>query len=141
MTLKICERCTAVFDGHKWYDDPEKHRALARRGAARVALCPGDERLEKRRVDGVVHLSGGFLRGHKEEAVNLIHNISEKHRHRNVAARLFEVKDADGGITVETTEVTLAEKIGKEFEKAFSGDLNISWLQGADFVRVKWRRD
>lgn len=137
----ICPRCTAVFDGHKWYDDPEEHARLARSSKAEVSLCPGDERLEKRRVDGIVKLRGEFLRRHKEEAINLIRNVAEKHRLRNVAARLFEVKESDEGITIETTEVTLAEKIGKEFEKAFSGVLNVKWLEGTEFVRVDWLRD
>lgn len=141
MTYKICGRCSAVYDGHKWYDDVDLHSELERGGTAEISLCPGDERLEKRRVDGVVTLNGEFLRKHKTEAVNLIHNISEKHRKRNIAARLLEVKEENGGIVVETTEVTLAEKIGKEFERAFSGSLNIDWLHGAEFVRVNWKRD
>lgn len=141
MNYKICERCSAVFDGHKWYDDPEQHSALAKQAEAHVVLCPGDERIAKRQVDGVVSLKGEFLKDHKDEAINLIRNVSSQHRKRNVAARLLEVKDGDGELTIETTEVTLAERIGKEIEKAFSGDLDIDWLQGASFVRVNWHRD
>ncbi|MHB0976406.1 MAG: BCAM0308 family protein [Candidatus Aquicultorales bacterium] len=139
MTYKICGRCDAVYDGHKWVEDHRLHESVLKQ--AELTLCPGDERLEKHRVDGVVKLTGGFLRTHRDEAVNLIHNVSEKHAHRNVASRIVEVKEDDGGITVETTEVTLAERIGKEFEKAFSGDLTINWLRDAAFVRVNWHRD
>ena len=141
MSIKICSKCMAVYDGHKWFYDEGEHARLARAGRADTTLCPGHERIEKRRVDGVVTLKGNFLQNHYDEAVNLIKNIADKQLHRNVAARVYDIKQNGEGITVETTETSLAERIGKEFEKAFRGDLAIQWLQDAEFVRVSWQRD
>lgn len=139
--MKICSKCVAVFDGQKWVYDEEEYLRLKERGKAEVALCPGCDRLEKRRVDGVVHLRGGFLKKHREEALNLIRNVAEKKRRKNVAARIFELVEDGKGITVETTDHVLAERIGKEFEKAFSGKLDIKWLKKEEFVRVNWVRE
>lgn len=109
--------------------------------AFKKELCPGCERIEKRRVDGIVILQGDFLKRHREDAVNLIHNIAEKRRLKNIAARIFDLVETEGGITVETTDRHLAESIGKEFEKAFHGHLDIQWLKKEEFARVIWRRD
>jgi hypothetical protein len=132
----------AVFDGHKWFYDEGEHERFARTGRAEATLCPGHERIEKRRIDGVVTLKGDFLKDHYDEAVNLINNVADKQLQRNVAARVYDMRqNGDGGIVIETTETSLAERIGKEFEKAFNGDLVIQWLEDAEFVRVSWQRN
>jgi hypothetical protein len=131
----------AVFDGHKWLYDEGEHSRLMRNRRTEATLCPGHQRIEKRRIDGVVTLKGSFLKNHFDEAVNLINNIANRQLHRNVAARVYNMKENGDGLTVETTDKSLAERIGREFERAFSGNLMIQWLQGADFVRVSWQRD
>lgn len=141
MSTKICSRCMAVYDGHKWFYDEGQHTRLMRTRNIELSLCPGHQRIEKRRVDGVVTLKGNFLMKHYDEAVNLINNIADRQLHRNVAARVYNMKKNGDGITVETTDKSLAERIGREFERAFNGNLIIQWLQGADFVRVNWQRD
>jgi NMD protein affecting ribosome stability and mRNA decay len=141
MSLKICSKCMAVFDGQKWIYDEGEHRKLVRAGKAEIALCPGHQRLEKRRIDGVVTLKGDFLKDHYDEALNLINNIADKQQQRNVAALVYNMHQNGDGITVETTDTSLAERIGKEFEKAFNGQLVIQWLEDAEFVRVNWYRE
>lgn len=141
MSVKICPRCMAVNDGRKWFYDEGEHARLMRTRRAETTLCPGHQRIAKRRVDGVVTLKGRFLRNHYDEAVNLINNIADRQVHRNVAARVYNLRHDGGEITVETTDKSLAERIGREFERAFNGDLLIQWLQDADFVRVNWERD
>lgn len=141
MSVSICSKCMAVFDGHKWFYDEGEHEKLMRTKGAQLTLCPGHQRIEKRRIDGVVTLKGGFLELHRAEAINLINNVADQQLHRNVAARIFNISQNGNGITVETTEAHLAERIGKEFERAFNGNLAIQWLQDAEFVRVSWQRD
>lgn len=141
MSQKICSQCMAVFDGLKWIYDEGEHSKLMRTKKAEVTLCPGHQRLEKRRVDGVVTLKGEFLVSHYDEAINLINNIADKQQQRNVAALVYNMHKNGDGITVETTDTSLAERIGKEFEKAFNGNLAIQWLDDAEFVRVNWSRD
>ncbi len=137
--VKVCRSCSVVFDGHKWIYSEGQHSKLEK--SAEKVLCPGCERVEKRRVDGIVYLRGTFLNAHREEIFNLIENMAEKARERNVAARIFGIVQDKEGFMVETTEHALAERLGKELNKAFSGELDIQWLKKAEFVRVVWRRD
>ncbi|MDP3013331.1 MAG: BCAM0308 family protein, partial [Candidatus Subteraquimicrobiales bacterium] len=131
---KICRNCLFIFDGHKWLFDEAQHSKLAKKSTE--TLCPGCKRIEKRRIDGVVYLKGTFLGAHRKEVFNLIENVAEKAKERNVAARIFEIVPSEGGFMVETTEHALAERIGKELKKAFSGNLEIHWLKKEEFVRV-----
>ncbi len=137
--MNLCPKCHAVFDGEKWGYDLEVYDEWKKKGA-KQRLCPGCERIGRRRVDGVVSLHGDFIKTHKNEAMNLIKNVAEKKRRKNVAARIFKIEEKRDRIEVETTDRSLAERIGKEFEKAFSGSLDISWLKSEDFVRVNWQR-
>ena len=58
-----------------------------------------------------------------------------------MAARIFEIKREGDGLVIETTDEHLAERIGKEVEKAFKGDLEFKWQKKDRFVRVSWQRE
>jgi hypothetical protein len=140
--MKICPRCGAVYDGHKWVPEPDDELVKqVKKKSAKSELCPGDLRLEKGQVEGVVTLKGSFMREHKDDILNLIGRVERNGRSRNVAARIYEMKEDDGEFSIETTDEHLAERIGKELEKAFKGDLEIKWQEKDRFVRVSWQRD
>lgn len=138
--MNLCPKCKAIFDGEKWGYDLEVYDQWRKKGA-KQALCPGCERIVRKRIDGVVDLQGDFLKKHKIEAMNLIKSVAEKKKKKNIAARIYKIGHSDAGIHVETTDRSLAERIGKEFEKAYAGSLDISWLKSEDFVRVNWQRE
>lgn len=140
--MKECPRCGAVYDGHRWIPEPdaELQRALKKKSPDEK-LCPGDLRLEKRQVEGVVTLKGLFLLDHMEEIKNLINRVAKLGRRRNVAARIFEIVQSDHELVIETTDEHLAERMGKEVQKAFKGSLDIKWQEKDSFARVTWRRD
>ena len=140
--MKECPRCGAVYDGHRWIPEPdaELKRALAKK-AHEQQLCPGDLRLSKRQVEGIVTLKGAFMKSHRDEIANLVNRVAREGRRRNVSARIFEIVEDDGDIVIETTDEHLAERMGKEVEKAFKGNLEIKWQEKDTFARVVWQRD
>lgn len=142
LTMKECPRCGAVYDGHRWIPEPddELKRALAKTPREK-RLCPGDVRLEKGQVEGVVTLKGGFMKSHRAEIANLVNRVARDGRRRNVSARIFEIVDDNGQLVIETTDEHLAERMGKEVEKAFKGKLEIKWQEKDTFARVLWQRD
>ena len=140
--MKICPRCGAIYDGHRWVPDPgEDLKRSAYRKDIERKLCPGDLRLEKRQVEGIVTLKGKFLQSHKREIMNLVKRVAREARKRKVSARIFEIVEEKGQLIIETTDEHLAERMGKEVEKAFKGDLVIKWQEKDKFARVSWRRD
>lgn len=48
-------------------------------------------------------------------------------------------KDKDG-MTITTTDVKLAQKIGRMVFKSHGGTLHFRWTDDEDFVRVSWSR-
>jgi NMD protein affecting ribosome stability and mRNA decay len=139
--MKICPSCYAVYNGQKWDFDEKAREKLMKGNGWEKHLCPGCERVARGQVDGVVHLRGDFLDTHKEEAKNLIRSVAQKKLHKNIAARIYHIEEKNGEMVIETTDRVLAERLGKEFEKAFSGHLDIQWQHHSDFARVYWTRD
>ncbi len=140
--MKVCPLCNAIHDGHRWVPEPDETlRKSALKSNPVSAKCPGDLRIERHQVEGVVTLGGSFLDGHKSELMNLVQRVARNGRSRNVAARLLAVDDSNHKVVIETTDDHLAERIGKEVEKAFKGELAIKWQEKDHFVRVSWTRD
>ncbi|MGQ9475605.1 MAG: BCAM0308 family protein [Actinomycetota bacterium] len=139
--MKICPSCYAVCEGQKWFFDEEARQKAMRGNGWEKHLCPGCEKVARGKVDGVVYLKGDFLRMHREEAKSLIRSVAEKKLRKNIAARIAHIEEKDDEIVIQTTDRALAERLGKEFEKAYSGRLDIQWQHGADFARVYWTRE
>jgi NMD protein affecting ribosome stability and mRNA decay len=140
--MKVCPKCGAIWDGDRWVPEPDDalRAAFAKKQHA-TELCPGDLRIEKRQVEGVFTLKGKFLVTHKDEINNLIGRVAREGRRRNVAARILETIEENGSLVIETTDEHLAERMGKEVEKAFKGALEIKWQKKDTFARVIWQRD
>lgn len=139
--MRICPSCYAVCVDQRWeFDEAIREKAMKSNGWEKH-LCPGCERVARGQVDGVVYLRGDFLDAHREEAKNLIRSVAQKKLHKNIAARIYHIEEKKDEIIIETTDRVLAERLGKEFEKAYSGHLDIQWQYHSDFARVYWTRD
>ncbi|MHB8894033.1 MAG: BCAM0308 family protein [Candidatus Geothermincolia bacterium] len=140
--MKLCPKCGAIWDGERWVPEPDE--ALRKEFEKKhhcAELCPGDLRIEKKQVEGIVTLKGKFLASHKLEINNLVGRVARDARKRNVAARILQSVEDDDTLVLETTDEHLAEKMGKEVEKAFKGALEIKWQKKDTFARVNWHRD
>ena len=139
--LLICARCHASADEKRWYYDEHRYEQLKLRSDARFVLCPGCQRIERQIYGGVVQLRSPLLLTLKNQALHLIYHTEEKARASNPIARLASVEERGRNIRVVTTTRFLAARIGKEFEKAFGGDLQIQNLPREKFARVYWSRE
>jgi hypothetical protein len=138
---KVCPRCNAVYTNLRWSFNDGLLKELKGRKDVERKLCSGCDKIAKRQVDGIVNLKGWFLLQHKKEVLNLIMRVAEARKRTSIAARIINLDDRRDEVTIETTDRHLAERIGKEVEKAFHGKLDIKWLKKEDFVRVNWHRD
>lgn len=141
LKTRICSRCDAVHENLHWRMDRGKHKELEGRQDVQRELCPGCERVRRRHIDGIVTLKGKFLLEHKNEVLNLVTRIARARRQIAVDARIINLTDRRDEVEIVTTERHLAEQIGKGVEKAFQGDLTLTWLKKEEFARVVWRRD
>lgn len=136
----ICPRCHAISDIKRWYFDEERYQQLKSQPDVQVVRCPGCERIDRQLYGGEIHLRSPLLVENKEQVLSMIRNQEREAAENNPLARLAVVQDQDAEITILTTTAFLAERIGKEFKKAFDGDLRIDRLPAEEFSRVYWDR-
>jgi len=136
----VCPRCHAISEIKRWYLDEERYLELRKRPDVQLVTCPGCLRIERQQYEGEVLLHSPLLQSNRDQALHLIYHTEDEARRDNPFARLAAV-EADGEeIRVLTTTRWLAERIGKEFRKAFRGDLQIQRLPREKFARVRWSR-
>jgi NMD protein affecting ribosome stability and mRNA decay len=135
----VCAECHSLFRNKRWY--AAGSTAPPGRGATKVhALCPACQRVKDGNPAGVVTFGGDYLVEHEAEIVNAIRNIEGKTRAKNPLARIMELGREGKTVTVATTDDKLAQKLGKDIFKAYSGRLEFHWSKEESFVRVNWSR-
>jgi hypothetical protein len=138
--LLVCPRCHAISESKRWFVDEARYQQLRARPGVRLVVCPGCLRLERQQYDGEVTLRSPLLATNKDQALHLIYNTEGQARQDNPFSRVASLADGGEEIHVLTITQWLAERIGKEFKKAFHGDLEIQRLPGEKFSRVRWQR-
>lgn len=128
-----CE-CGAVFRNKRWYS--EEGGAKGGHGL----VCPACRRIADRKPAGIVCLQGSFLAAHQAEIENLIRNTAQAAGMKHPLGRVMDISKEKDGITITTTDVKLAQKIGREVFKSHGGDLHFRWTDDEDLVRVTWSR-
>ncbi|RMD46297.1 MAG: ATPase [Aquificota bacterium] len=130
----VCERCGVVFhEGiFKWMETPPEN--------AGKMICPACRRIEDKYEGGVTVLEGDFMKQHKDEILNIIKNTEEREMAYRPLERIIEIKDEGDRIVITTTYEHLARAIGEAVHRAYKGNLNIQYPEGAKYVRVHWIR-
>lgn len=128
-------QCGAVFQNKRW-------RCGSREPTSneQELVCPACRRIADQNPAGIVSVSGSFLTDHGDDIDNLIHNLANEAVLRNPLGRVMDIQKSEEGITITTTDTKLAQKIGRQLFKSFGGELQYSWSQGEDRVRVSWCR-
>ncbi len=139
--ILICPRCHAISEEKRWFVDEKKYRKLQHRPGVEESLCPGCKRIDEKLYGGEVTLKSPLLVNHKDEALSLIQHTADEARSENPIARVASIEVRDGEIYILTTTRFLAQRIGKEFLKAFHGNLDIDNLPYEKFSRVRWLRE
>jgi NMD protein affecting ribosome stability and mRNA decay len=130
-----CE-CGAVFSNKRWHF---AERATTPHGEQQV-VCPACRRIADRNPAGIVSLKGSFFATHKAEIDNLIKNTAEAAVMKNPLGRIMDISSGKDDLTITTTDVKLAQKIGREVFKSHGGELQFTWSHAESPVRIFWSR-
>ncbi len=136
-----CKKCRAIYHNKHWSFNEKKLDALRQAPQAQGVICPACQKIADRFASGTVSLSGGFVRGHHEEILNLIKNEEKRAMGMNPLERIIAIADRGARIEVTTTHEKLAQRIGKSLHRAFSGTVDYRWSPGEKMARVNWSRD
>src|SRR5690606_6500198 len=70
---------------------------------------------------GTISLRGDFVKQHSDELCGLIRNTEEMEKSQHPLERLMAISDDADGLTVTTTGLHLAQRIGHALEAAYDG--------------------
>ena len=128
----VCPDCGATYLAGRW----TWQEAPADAPQARCTAC-------QRKLDdypaGFVRLRGAFAQEHRAELLQLAHNTEAREKETHPINRIIKISESDEEIVVTTTEIHLAQALGKAIKRAFQGRLEIAYDE--DIVRVDWSRE
>lgn len=133
-----CSKCGAIGFQKRWYIDSALEQTLRQDKNANAVLCPGCTRVEQQLYEGEVVLANSRFNALMGEIIALIKHTEGKCWHHNPIAKIGGATEEGRTIHVQTTTRFLAERIGKELQKTYKGNLEIKRTPGEKFVRVYW---
>ena len=130
----VCPDCGAVFHAGRWQWGPAP-------GGAKLVLCPACQRIRDDYPAGVVTLAGGFVRQHEEEILNLIRHQEAAEKAEHPLNRIMQIENKGDGLEITTTDIHLPRRIGEALQRAYDGDLDLTFEEDRYFLRVRWSRE
>ena len=103
-------------------------------------ICPACHKIQDRFAGGVITLEGRFLKTHKDQIIHLIQNQETRAKAINPLERIISIKNRGDRVEVQTTNERLAQRIGREIQRAYKGKAAYHWSRDNKFVRVEWHR-
>lgn len=137
----VCTGCHAIWEHKHWTLDEERYRRLVDQADMTHVQCPGCMRVERQEYDGEVTLKSPLIPKNEEAVLGLIYNTERHIRAHNPIARIAQLTIEGDTIHVLTITPFLAERIGKELNKAYGGEVNFSHPERQEFIRVTWYRE
>ena len=131
----VCPDCGAVFHQGRW------QWVEITPTDAHEELCQACHRTKDKYPAGTLTLSGGFIKGHKDEILHLVLNQEELEKGAHPLHRIMGIEQEPGQIVVSTTDIHLPRRIGEAVRKAYQGALDFSYEEEAYFLRVNWTRE
>lgn len=128
----VCPDCGATYIDGRW---------TWRHGPAEAPRhpCSACQRIRDDYPAGFVTIEGRFAMSHRDEILRIANNAEAREKETHPINRIMRISEEDEKIVIRTTEIHLAQAIGKAIHRAFEGDLEISYDE--DIVRVHWTRD
>jgi len=127
----VCKHCNAVYLHGRW-------QWLAVPINAQTEICPACHRIQDHYPAGFLTIKGGFFLQHRNEIMNLIHNQEHREKADHPLKRIMGVEERTGETLVTTTDIHLARSIGDALHRAYQGQLEYSYNQAENLLRVEW---
>jgi len=140
--LLRCPECGSVYYRRRWTLTPPPEIRDRAEFSERVSsgLCPACRKIRERYPSGELRLIG-VGSGERRELFQLLKNEEERAREKNPLERIMHIEADNGDWRVETTTEKLAQRLGRQLEKARGGKVAYKWSHNNKFVRVLWCRE
>lgn len=134
----ICPQCEAVCQAGNWTWNWPENTVMSN---AQTVTCPACRRIADNQPAGTLTLSGSFLLKHRNEIINLVHNTEKQEKSEHALERIIQLTDSAGDLTVTTTGIHLANRLGHALEAAFKGKAHYRYGDNKYGLSVSWTRN
>lgn len=129
----LCTSCGVVYQKGRWvWKNGIKN--------AHEIKCPACRRIDDHYPAGEVKLKGTFFQKHKTEIINLIRNNEKLEKAVHPMERLMTIVEGKKDMTITTTGVHLARRIGENLSRSYKGTFDFKYGDGEKIIRVSWER-
>jgi NMD protein affecting ribosome stability and mRNA decay len=128
-----CSQCGALFVNGRWtwQEAPPK---------SYETVCPACRRIAERFPAGSVEIRGLFFVEHRDEILNLIHNVEKQEKGEHPMERIISITPIGDHLLITSTGHHLARRIGEAVARAYKGELSFQYAEAEDSIRVRWQR-
>lgn len=144
-----CPDCKLICFEGRWQtvapsDQSTPHSALAAATpakAAKAALtrrCPACQRIADHYPAGTLTIEGPWAYEHRDEILRTARHVAERMQAEHPLERIMDIEPLDGHLRITTTDIHLAQSIGKALHHAFGGLLHYGFAEGQYQLRVTW---
>lgn len=131
----VCPDCGAVFHEGRW-----QWIAPLPKGAYQTS-CQACHRIRDQYPAGVITLSGGYVRQHRDELLQLARNREAEEKQEHPLHRIMSIEEHPDSLVINTTDIHLPHYIAEALRHAHQGDLKIQYDEEGYFARIDWRRE
>lgn len=142
--MSVCKKCHSIYHNKRWVTDNELYNSiLKKKEGINYTICPACLKIETKYYNGVVELSGSFLSEHKSDILNLVKNTVERADYIDPLEKIENIEEDDEKniVRIYTTSEDLAQRIGRNIERAYKGDIEYSFSERDLLLRVYWKRE
>lgn len=130
-----CSGCGAVYIKGRW----QWVRQVAE--DTPTTRCPACRRTDDRYPAGEIVVKGAFAKARTDELLRLIRNVEAAEKNEHPMNRIMDIREANGVLTITTTDIHLPRRIGHALERAWDGELSTHYDEDGWFARVTWFRE
>ena len=127
----VCTQCGAVFHKGRW-------QWISSPAGAHAVTCPACHRMHDHFPAGFLTLKGSFIKDHRDEVMNLVHNEEKREQSEHPMKRIMAVDEIGADVLVTTTDIHLARSIGDALHRAYKGELEYHYNPEQNLLRVEW---
>ena len=75
-----------------------------------------------------------------DELLTLARTTEDREKSQHPLQRIMDIDEKDNRITITTTDIHIARRIGEAIHSAYEGNLDVTYGPGDYVVRVTWTR-
>jgi NMD protein affecting ribosome stability and mRNA decay len=133
--------CHAIFEKKRWRLEESAYKDLIATKQPKLTICPACSKIRDRYSEGVLTLRWASLPAHRRDVLGLLRKEEARAKEVNPLERIMRIEEDGDEWRVFTTNTKLAQRMGRELERAYHGDTHYHWAHRDKLVRVVWERE